>query len=128
VRAWDTYNNPSQSSVDFEVISRAKLELGAVRLFPNPSAGPTTWQVEHNSAGDSLAADWSITDGAGRVVWAAEWSGLATSSVLQAPEWTGTNTQGTPLNDGWFIARVVVRRVKDNQVVRRAERLILLRP
>lgn len=128
VRAWDTYNNPSQSSVDFEVISRAKLELGAVRLFPNPSAGYTTWQVEHNSAGDSLSADWSITDGAGRVVWAAEWSGLATSSVLQAPEWTGTNTQGTPLSNGWFIARVVVRRAKDNQVVRRAERLILLRP
>lgn len=128
VRAWDTYNNPSQSSVDFVVVSRAKLELGSVRIFPNPSPGWTQWHVEHNAAGDSLSVDWSVTDGSGRVVWGAQWSGVATSSVLSAPDWEGTDPTGRPLPDGWYVARVVVMRPKDQQVVRNAARLILIRP
>jgi hypothetical protein len=128
VRAWDTYNNPSQSSVDFTVVSRAQLQLGAVRLFPNPSPGTVHWQVEHNASGDSLAAYWSVSDGSGRVVWAHQWSGMATSSVLTAPDWLGTDPSGRPLPNGWYTAHVVVVRRSDGQVVRDAERLILLRP
>lgn len=128
VRAWDTYNNPSQSSVDFTVVSRTQLQLGAFRLFPNPSPGTVHWQVEHNASGDSLAAYWSVSDGSGRVVWAQQWSGLATSSVLTAPDWFGTDPSGRPLPNGWYTAHVVVVRPSDGQVVREAERLILLRP
>ena len=128
VRAWDTYNNPSQSSVDFIVVSRTQLQLGAVRLFPNPSPGTVHWQVEHNASGDSLAAYWSVSDGSGRVVWAQQWSGWANSSVLTAPDWFGTDPSGRPLPNGWYTAHVVVVRPSDGQVVREVERLILLRP
>lgn len=128
VRAWDTYNNPSQASVEFVVVSRERLQLGALRVFPNPSPGTVHWLVEHNAAGDSLAAHWSVSDGAGRVVWANSWSGVATSSVLEAPDWSGTDPSGRPLPNGWYTARVVVQRLSDGQVVRDAERLILLRP
>lgn len=128
VRAWDTYNNPSQASVDFSVVSREQLALGSVRIFPNPSPGWVQWQVEHNASGDSLTAYWSISDGSGRVVWATEWSGLAESSVLAAPVWYGSDPSGRPLPNGWYTARVVLVRPKDGQVVREAERLILVRP
>ena len=128
VRAWDTYNNPRQASVEFLVISRDQLKLGAVRLFPNPTPGWTTWQVEHNASGDSLQVDWTVTDGSGRAVWAHQWVGRATSSVLQAPEWQATTPNGTPLPNGWYVAKVTVVRPRDGQKVHQADRLILIRP
>lgn len=128
VRAWDTYNNPRQASVDFVVVSRNQLQLGAVRLFPNPTPGWTTWQVEHNATGDSLQVDWTVTDGSGRAVWAHQWVGVASSSVLQAPEWQATTPSGTPLPDGWYVAKVTVVRLRDGQKVHQADRLILIRP
>ncbi len=128
VRAWDTYNNPSQASVDFLVLSREQLKLGAVRLFPNPSPGWTHWQVEHNAAGDSLQVDWTVSDASGRAVWAHQWIGLATTSVLQAPDWDGSAPNGVPLPNGWYFAKVRVQRPKDGQLVHQVDRLILLRP
>jgi len=128
VRAWDTYNNPSQASVDFVVLSREQLTLGAVRLFPNPSPGWTHWQVEHNSAGDSLQVDWTVSDASGRAIWAHQWTGLATTSVLQAPDWNATTPSGTPLPNGWYFAKVRVVRPRDGQVVHQVDRLILIRP
>ncbi|MFZ9206486.1 MAG: type IX secretion system sortase PorU [Schleiferiaceae bacterium] len=128
VRAWDTYNNPRQASVDFVVVSQNQLRLGAVRLYPNPTPGWTTWLVEHNAAGDSLQVDWTVTDGSGRAVWAHQWVGVASSSVLQAPEWQATTPSGTPLPDGWYVAKVAVVRLRDGQKVHQADRLILIRP
>jgi hypothetical protein len=128
VRAWDTYNNPSQASVDFLVLSREQLKLGAVRLFPNPSPGWTHWQVEHNAAGDSLQVDWTVSDASGRAVWAHQWVGLATTSVLQAPDWDATTPSGVPLPNGWYVAKLRVLRPEDGQVVHQADRLILIRP
>ena len=128
VRAWDTYNNPSQASVDFLVLSREQLKLGAVRLFPNPSPGWTHWQVEHNAAGDSLLVDWTVSDASGRAVWAHQWIGLATTSVLQAPDWDASTPNGVPLPNGWYFAKVRVLRPKDGQLVHQVDRLILLRP
>jgi len=128
VRAWDTYNNPSQASVDFLVLSREQLKLGAVRLFPNPSPGWTHWQVEHNAAGDSLQVDWTVSDASGRAVWGHQWIGMATTSVLQAPDWDATTPSGVPLPNGWYFAKVRVVRPRDGQVVHQVDRLILIRP
>jgi hypothetical protein len=128
VRAWDTYNNPSQASVDFLVLSREQLKLGAVRLFPNPSPGWTHWQVEHNAAGDSLQVDWTVSDASGRAVWGHQWIGIATTSVLQAPDWDAATPSGVPLPNGWYFAKVRVVRPRDGQVVHQVDRLILIRP
>lgn len=126
VRAWDSYNNVSEGSVEFVVISRDPLQLGAMRIYPNPGMGPFFLDVEHNASGDSLDVEWTIHSPDGQRVFEDHWRGQASSSVLQATSWNGTDGQGHLLPSGWYIARVRVRRLSDSQTLHAAERVILL--
>ena len=126
VRAWDSYNNVSEGSVDFTVMSRASLQLGAMRIYPNPGAGPFYLDVEHNAAGDSLDVQWTVHTPDGQQIFYQSWSGMPTSAVLQSVQWDGSDGHGHLMPAGWFVARVRVRRRSDGQTVHAAERVILL--
>jgi hypothetical protein len=126
VRAWDSYNNVSEGSVEFVVISRDQLQLGAMRIYPNPGTGPFYLDVEHNAEGDSLEVEWTIHSPDGQRVFEDQWRGQASSAVLQAASWDGTDGQGHLLPAGWYVARVRVRRILDGQTLHAAERVILL--
>jgi len=126
VRAWDSYNNVSEGSVEFVVISRDQLQLGAMRIYPNPGTGPFYLDVEHNAEGDSLEVEWTIHSPDGQRLFEDHWRGQATSAVLQATSWDGTDGHGHLLPAGWYVARVRVRRLSDGQTLHAAERVILL--
>jgi hypothetical protein len=126
VRAWDSYNNVAEGSVDFTVFLRDQLKLGALRIYPNPGMGPFHLDVEHNAQGDSLEAVWTVVTPEGQIVYHHVWEGNATSAVLQSVDWDGTDGRGHLLPAGWYMARVHVRRKTDGQIVQAAERVILL--
>ena len=126
VRAWDSYNNISQSSVEFYVISKDDVQLGDFRIYPNPGFGPFQLDVEHNLKGDSVSVVWSIQQSNGTIVYSDRWLGVAEDAVLNANPWTGRSLSGNSLPAGWYIARVDITRLSDGQSVRSAERIILL--
>ena len=126
VRAWDSYNNVSEGSVDFTVMSRASLQLGAMRIYPNPGRGPFYLDVEHNAAGDSLEVEWTVHAPDGQQIFYQSWSGVSASAVLQSVQWDGSDGRGHLMPAGWYVARVRVRRRSDGQTVHAAERVILL--
>ncbi len=126
VRAWDSYNNISQSSVSFQVVSKDNLQLGAFRVYPNPGMGPFQLDVEHNTKGDSISVVWSIQNSNGATVHSNQWIGVADDSVLNSDPWTGRGNSGNILPAGWYVARVEITRLSDGQTVRSAERIILL--
>jgi hypothetical protein len=126
VRAWDSYNNISQSSVEFYVISKDDVQLGDFRIYPNPGFGPFQLDVEHNLKGDSVSVVWSIQQSNGTIVYSDRWLGVAEDAVLNANPWTGRSHSGNSLPAGWYIARVDITRLSDGQSVRSAERIILL--
>ena len=126
VRAWDSYNNISQSSVEFYVTSKDNVQLGDFRIYPNPGFGPFQLDVEHNLKGDSVSVVWSIQQSNGTIVYSDEWIGVAEDAVFNANPWTGKGPSGNSLPAGWFIARVDITRLSDGQTVRSAERIILL--
>ncbi len=126
VRAWDSYNNVAEGSVEFTVFLRDQLKLGAMRIYPNPGMGPFHLDVEHNAQGDSLEAVWTVVTPDGQMVYQHIWEGTPESAVLQSVDWDGTDGQGHLLPAGWYLARVQVRRKTDGQIVQAAERVILL--
>ena len=126
VRAWDSYNNISQSSVEFYVISKDNIQLGDFRIYPNPGFGPFQLDVEHNLKGDSVSVVWSIQQSNGTIIYSDRWLGVAEDAVLNANPWTGKSRSGNSLPAGWYIARVDITRLSDGQSVRSSERIILL--
>lgn len=126
VRAWDSYNNISQSSVSFQVVSKDNLQLGAFRIYPNPGMGPFQLDVEHNLKGDSLSTTWSIHNSNGSIVYLENWTGIAEDAVLNSIPWSGKDDSGNTLPTGWYIARIKITRLSDGQSVGSAERIILL--
>jgi hypothetical protein len=68
VKAWDTYNNSSQSTIDFIVASNSKLAIQKMFNYPNPFNDFTTFQIQHNRAGDELEINLTISDLSGKIV------------------------------------------------------------
>ena len=48
VRAWDTYNNSTESSIDFTVSTSSALQVNNVYNFPNPFKDKTMFTFQHN--------------------------------------------------------------------------------
>ena len=51
LKAWDTYNNSAERTIEFVVANNEKLALDHVLNYPNPFAHHTTFFFDHNQAG-----------------------------------------------------------------------------
>lgn len=65
VRAWDTYNNPGEHTIAFEVTDSRKLVIETFANFPNPFSSQTTVYFTHNRAGEDLLAELTLLNAAG---------------------------------------------------------------
>ncbi len=54
IKAWDLYNNSNTATVDFVVSDEVRVNLEAVKNFPNPATTETTFSFEHNRPGEEL--------------------------------------------------------------------------
>ena len=68
VKAWDTYNNPAEASVDFIVSEKDQLILKNLRNYPNPFTDFTQFTFEHNRPGEDLEIILHIYNSSGAVV------------------------------------------------------------
>ena len=68
VKAWDTYNNPVQASVEFIVTDGTNLTIETFGNYPNPFKTSTTLFFTHNRSGDDLQASLVLYDFTGRVI------------------------------------------------------------
>ncbi|HTR81355.1 MAG TPA: type IX secretion system sortase PorU [Bacteroidota bacterium] len=67
VRAWDVYNNPSTSQVDFSVASSTSLAIENVYNIPNPARSTTTFTFQHNQL-SPVYAEIKIYTVSGRLI------------------------------------------------------------
>jgi hypothetical protein len=68
VKAWDTFNNPVQATVDFVVTDGTNLTIESFGNYPNPFKTTTTLFFTHNRSGDDLQASLVLYDFTGRVI------------------------------------------------------------
>jgi hypothetical protein len=66
VKAWDTYNNPGQGTVNFIVSEKGAFVLEDLGNYPNPFQYETTIYFRHNRPGEDLFAEFSIYDTRGQ--------------------------------------------------------------
>ena len=113
VRAWDVNNNMGEGETYFIVDDSHGLALKRVLNYPNPFNQYTTFQFEHNRAGEPLEVDIQIFDQRGQLVHRIQEQVTSLGNRVNQITWDGTNANGSPLGSGVFLYHVKVRSIED---------------
>lgn len=126
LKAWDTYNNPAEATVDFVVSNSPLLIIESFGNFPNPFRENTTLFFTHNRPGDDLEAVVTVHDLQGNLL--SLHRQVVQSSMYQVDlvEISRTGDFAKKLNQGLYLARLVVRSLADGSKNERVAKLIII--
>ena len=114
LKAWDLYNNSSESSINFYVSKSIKLAINQVINYPNPFSDKTYFTFRHNQFGNALSFILQIYSIDGRLIKTFNKKISNTQSYLLDPiEWDGTDEGGQKTGKGVYVYRLKV--LKDDQ-------------
>ncbi len=102
VRAWDVFNNFSESETYFRVESANGLILTDVLNFPNPFAASTTIRFRHNQLTEQ---PYSVVIASISGAQIRTFQGRTTARTMEIP-WDGRDDNGTPVSFGTYLYRV----------------------
>lgn len=104
-KAWDIYNNPSETEISFVVANGNSPQMGDVYNYPNPAATETYFVVNHNQTDGDVDITISIADPMGRkIAEINERRGVGESSAIH---WQCVKG-GKPLPNGVYIYTVEI--------------------
>jgi hypothetical protein len=126
VKAWDTYNNSAEGTVEFIAAQTESLALDHVLNYPNPFSNITTFHFDHNRAGQVLDVQVQIFTVAGRLVKTLSANVVTSTSHDKTITWNGRDDYDDQLARGVYVYRISVRAGSDNQQVSKFEKLVLL--
>ncbi|MFZ4590624.1 MAG: type IX secretion system sortase PorU [Ignavibacteria bacterium] len=105
-KAWDTYNNFKETSVNFEVKSTSSLVVSNLFNYPNPMKDMTNFTFQHNFD-IPLSADIYIYSVAGRKIQTIKRTNIIGKSV--SIEWDGKDADGDYIANGTYIYKVIIK-------------------
>ncbi len=125
VKAWDTHNNPVQSTIDFIVTEGSNMVIETFGNYPNPFKTSTTFFFTHNRSGDDLQASLIVYDYTGRIIESFEVDIPAGGYQVELPtlNWNTNTTKNHP--GGLYFARLLVRSLTDGSKNEQVTKLIL---
>ena len=108
VKAWDVLNNSNEASLEFTVARKEKLQISAVRNFPNPFTVSTQFAFEHNQPNTNLLVNIQIFTSAGQKVRSIQRL-LNTEGTRNVQiSWKGDSDSGQKLAHGIYFYRIIV--------------------
>ncbi len=126
LKTWDTHNNAAEAHLNFVVTDGEKLHLNRVINYPNPFSTHTTFQFDHNRAGENLDIHIEIFTVSGKLVKTLLGSSRTSNSHVAAISWDGRDDFNATLARGIYIYRIIVRSHYDGATATRFEKLVLL--
>ncbi|WP_035559251.1 type IX secretion system sortase PorU [Hymenobacter sp. IS2118] len=129
LKAWDTYNNSAERTIEFIVANDEKLALTHVLNYPNPFANSTTFFFEHNQAGgqpDNLEVQVQIFTVAGHLVRTLTATVPSTEAQQRSITWNGRDEYNDQLARGVYVYRLSVRSPQNGSTASKYEKLVIL--
>ncbi|MBN2487268.1 MAG: type IX secretion system sortase PorU [Bacteroidales bacterium] len=102
VKAWDIYNNSSESDISFYVENKNSLVIEQLFCFPNPMKNQTSFQYSHNMPGEHRVT-LKIHDLAGRQVYTYERTNPEPGFVSEPIQWQRKNGINPDVPPGVYI-------------------------
>ncbi|HEX7367709.1 MAG TPA: type IX secretion system sortase PorU [Pelobium sp.] len=126
VKAWDVFNNSTEQSISFEVKESEKLTLSHVLNYPNPFTNRTSFQFEHNYPNEELEIQINIKTITGRLIKTINQLVLPVGNRVNNIFWDARDDYGEKVARGIYIYELKVRSIKNNFVVKKTEKLLIL--
>lgn len=126
LKVWDIYNNSTTVYTEFVVADSHQMALESVMNYPNPFIESTQFSFEHNQPDQPLEVTIRIFSLAGQLVTTLTDDYYAGGYRYNSLAWNGTDENGSKLNQGMYIYKILVRNY-DGSVSEGTDKLIILR-
>lgn len=126
LKAWDVYNNPVVSEIQFLVVGNETITLTNVLNYPNPFVNYTEFWFTHNKPFEPLEAQVQVMTITGKVVWSKNQIITTDGFLSREIKWDGKDDFGDRLGKGVYIYRLTVKSTLSNKKAEKIEKLVIL--
>lgn len=126
IKAWDTYNNSSEATLNFMVVSDSGLLLDNVLNYPNPFVNHTEFWFNHNKPNEPLEVQVQIFTVSGKIIKTINQTVQTTGNLSRSISWNGLDDFGNKLGKGVYIYKLKVKSTISNQSTEKYEKLVIL--
>lgn len=126
VKAWDTYNNSSEATLSFVVVSDANLILDNVLNYPNPFVNYTEFWFNHNRPNETLQAQIQIFTVSGKLIKTINELVQTTGGLSRSITWNGLDDFGNKIGKGVYVYKLKVTTTNSNLTTEKYEKLVIL--
>nr|AOE12608.1 peptidase, C25 family [uncultured bacterium] len=126
LKAWDTYNNSSETTLNFVVVSDAILNLENVLNYPNPFVNYTEFWFNHNKPNEPLEVQVHIFTVSGKLVKTINKMVQTTGTLSRNITWNGLDDFGNKIGKGVYVYKLRVKSTASNLVSEKYEKLVIL--
>ena len=126
VKACDTYNNCSKSTLNFVVVSDAILNLENVLNYPNPFVNYTEFWFNHNKPNELLKVQVQIFTVSGKLIKTIHQNVQTTGNLSRNIVWNGLDDFGNKIGKGVYVYKLRVASTISNLVSEKYEKLVIL--
>ncbi len=125
LRAFDVFNNSSESALDFVVESSSALALQHLLNYPNPFVNHTTFHFDHNMENQPLIVQIQIFTISGKLIKTLSTDLLSAKSHFEDISWDGRDEYGDVIGKGVYVYKVKVK-TSSSKVEEKFEKLVIL--
>ncbi|MRX66701.1 Peptidase family C25 [Flavobacterium resistens] len=124
--AWDVYNNPVTSEIQFIVVGDESLSLTHVLNYPNPFSTYTQFWFSHNRPYEPLEVQVQVMTITGKVVWTTNRIITTEGFLSREITWDGKDDFGDRIGKGVYIYKLTVKSNLTNKKAEKYEKLVIL--
>lgn len=126
LKAWDTYNNSSEATLNFVVVSDAGLTLDNVLNYPNPFVNYTEFWFNHNKPNEPLEVQVQIFTVSGKLIKTINQLVQTTGNLSRNITWNGLDDFGHKIGKGVYVYKLKVKSTVTNITAEKYEKLVIL--
>ena len=126
LKAWDVFNNSSETTTEFVVTSSEELALDHVLNYPNPFTTHTEFYFEHNRPCTNLDVQVQVFTVSGRLVKTLSRQLACEGYRSEGLAWNGLDDFGDRLGRGVYVYRLNVT-TPEGEKAEKFEKLVILR-
>ena len=126
IKAWDVYNNPVISEIQFLVVGNESITLTNVLNYPNPFVNYTEFWFTHNRPFEPLEVQVQVMTITGKVVWSKNQIITTEGFLSREIKWDGKDDFGDRLGKGVYVYRLTVKSSLNNKKAEKIEKLVIL--
>ena len=125
-KAWDVYNNPITSEIQFVVVGNENMALENVLNYPNPFVSYTEFWFSHNKPFEPLEVQVQVMTITGKIVWTKNQTVTSTGFLSRDITWDGKDDFGDRIGKGVYVYKLTVKSTLSNKKAEKIEKLVIL--